>query len=238
MKREIRAFLVVLLLIPVSIYGQKTRTRYGVWITPTGNNYITINGLGVGLAPVAGRKGTLTINGLNVDLLPVTVVLWPKSFFVTMLNPLFGPGNMDLFDPDNRTRISGVSISPGLVGVAMNGVSFNFISCAGDSRGLEISLWSNTNHTFSGMQLSGWGNIATKGKGFQLGLFNSCDSCNVVQIGLLNRIGNRVLPLINFKLKNKKTSQEVSGKNQSSELRNQRVNRKRKKAIKVPSNAS
>ena len=39
------------------------------------------------------------------------------------------------------------------------------------------------------------------GKGLQIGLFNSCKEGKVVQIGLLNKIGKRTIPLLNFKLK-------------------------------------
>ncbi len=199
-----RFFLICCVLIPVYASSQKQRTRYVAWVTPVGNNYVTINGIAAGLMALPNTEGHLQINGLNLELLPVAIFTLPGGMIATMINVGFA----DVYAEESekiRTEIHGVSISGGVFeDVEIHGVSFNlFNSYASISRGLEMSLVMNSNYSFAGAQLSAWGNRAVKGKGLQVGFFNSCEDCNVVQIGFLNRIGKRVLPLINFRLKKK-----------------------------------
>jgi hypothetical protein len=92
--------------------------------------------------------------------------------------------------------------------VEMHGWSINLAnSYVAYSYGTEMSFVMNSNFYFSGSQLSMWGNRAVEGRGLQFGMFNSCQNGSVVQIGLLNRIGNRVLPLINLNLKKRPRAQ-------------------------------
>lgn len=197
----IRIFLAACLLLPIPLYGQTARTRYVAWVTPVGNNNVTIDGVAVGLMALPGKEGHLRINGLNIELVPVAIFTLPGSMILTMMNVVVGDSYAE--PPTKiRTVIHGLSISGGMFEeVEMHGVSFNINSYSGFSHGVEVSFFMNSNYMFSGVQLSMMGNRAVKGKGFQLGFYNSCDDCRVVQIGFLNRIGHRVLPLINFSLK-------------------------------------
>lgn len=204
-----RLFLIGWLLIPVYVFSQKNRTRYVAWVTPVGNNYVTIDGLAVGVMALPNIDGHLRINGLNLELLPLAIFTLPGAMINTMVNV----GTADGYAKESegiRTEIHGVSISGGVFeDVEIHGVSFNlFNSYASISKGIEMSYVMNSNYIFTGVQLSGWGNRAVKGKGLQVGFFNSCDDCHVVQIGVLNRIGGRILPLINFRLKKKSIKQE------------------------------
>lgn len=187
--------------------GQKYRTRYVAWLTPTGNNHVTIDGAAIGLMALPNIDGHLRVNGSSIELLPVAIFTLPGSMINTMINVVMD----DLYAKESkgiRTEIHGVSISAGVFeDVEIHGVSINLVnSYASISRGLEMSFVMNSNYSFTGAQLSGWGNRAVKGKGFQLGFFNSCEDCYVVQIGALNRIGKRILPLINFRLKKRNKS--------------------------------
>ena len=202
--------LVTFIGVSIPSIAQLKRSRYILWLTPTGKNYVTINGLAVGLAALPiGNPGTLRVNGLNAEINPTSVLTIFGGMIYTMLNPVVN----DIYaeEPEQiQTEIRGLSISPGLFEeVETHGVSVNLInSYASISRGVEMSLIMNSNFEFSGVQLSGIGNRVVKGKGLQVGLFNSCQDCHVVQIGILNRIGNRVLPLVNVRLKRRNELKE------------------------------
>ncbi len=200
-----RFALIGLLLTAFFIEGQGQITRYVLWITPTGKNNVIIDGLALGImAQPASPEGSLRINGINVEVLPLAVFTMPGSMVLTMLN--VPEGNLYAEAPErSNSVIHGVSISGGMFEqVEMHGLSLNLInSYVGFSYGTEMSFVMNSNYSFSGSQLSGWGNRAVEGHGLQFGLFNSCQSGRVVQIGMFNRIGNRVLPLINFDLRKK-----------------------------------
>ena len=177
--------------------------RYVLWFTPTGKNDVVINGLAIGpMSLSAGKTGSLTINGANLEVVPVAFFTMIGSMFTTMIN---------VAEPSEyaqqyaiTTRIRGFSLSGGLFEpVEMSGVSLNFNTYAGISNGVEVSLFSISNYSFSGAQLSTYGNRSVEGRGLQFGLFNSCQDCTGIQIGALNRMGNRVLPLINFRFRKK-----------------------------------
>ena len=202
-----RSLLVACLLVPTLLCGQSSRSRnqiihYLAWITPTGRNRVVVDGVAVGLiSQPASPEGELRINGLNFEVLPVSFFTTFGSMFTTMGNIT----DTDYYAEASSisTEIHGFSFSGGLFeGVEMNGMSWNFFnSYASNSHGLEVTGFMNSNYSFSGAQLSIWGNRAIQGRGFQFGSFNSCEDCKVIQIGFLNRIGKRVLPIINFDLK-------------------------------------
>ncbi len=184
-------------------------TRYVAWLTPVGKKSVTIDGVAIGLMALPSRVGHLKINGLNVEVLPMAVFTVFGGIIWTMVNVMPIPEN-DLYadsSPGIRTEIHGLSISAGMFeDVKMNGVSLNLVnSYVTISEGVEISFIMNSNYQFSGAQLSMFGNRAVEGKGVQVGMFNSCDHGRVFQFGFLNRIGKRVLPIINFSLKKKQT---------------------------------
>jgi hypothetical protein len=168
-----------------------------------GDHRFIIDGVAIGPLSLAGRGGTLRINGINIEVLPVAIFTFPGSMVTTFLNVAFDSFYAGVPEPA-RTVIYGLSLSGGMFEeVEMHGVSVNINSYSSYSHGLEMSLLMNSNYLFTGAQLSLWGNRAADGRGLQFGFFNSCQECNVVQIGFLNRIGNRVLPLINFNFKKK-----------------------------------
>lgn len=193
-----KIFLAVCLFLPTYIYSQEPRTRYGVGLTPTGKRNVTIHGLAIGVMAHAKVGGHLKVNGLNVEILPVAVFTVPGSMFATMLNVALNEYYENKPEMVN-TEIHGLSISGGLFEeVAMDGVSLNINSYASYSRGFELTMFMNSNYWYSGVQASVLGNRAVEGNGVQVGLFNSCQNCRGIQIGFLNRMGSRVLPIINF----------------------------------------
>ena len=99
-----------------------------------------------------------------------------------------------------------------LTGMQINGI----LSLAGTSNGswgqisglvnrvksgtiaLQISSLVNDAEEVRGMQISSGYNRAKRLKGVQIGLFNSVDACACLQIGLINRVGKRWLPVVNW----------------------------------------
>jgi hypothetical protein len=69
--------------------------------------------------------------------------------------------------------------------------------------GLLISGLLNRNYEFNGLSIAGLANVAQKVRGVQVGLINTCETGQVLQIGLFNRIGKRVTPIINFRFRKK-----------------------------------
>ena len=102
-----------------------------------------------------------------------------------------------------KSVIRGLSISTGLLSIdELRGVGVNgLISFPDRVKGFEITGMINSHYSFEGVMVAGFRNKSTVGKGLQIGLFNSCREGKVVQIGLLNRIGKRTIPFVNFKLK-------------------------------------
>jgi len=200
--------ILIFMLLPFFAIAQgnhELRHRYGVGLTITGKRNVEIVGLGIGPLPLWGPTGggSLTVKGVNVELFPVAVFTIIGSMFGPCLS-LFSKEFYTPMDYDTTdTHIYGVSISGGLFPNAdVHGFSFNLVnSYAMHSGGLELSFFSNTNNSFKGVQASMWGNRSLKGKGVQIGFFNSCYDCQVLQIGLLNRSGRRILPLLNFRFK-------------------------------------
>jgi hypothetical protein len=197
-----KAIVAICLLFPLIAFAQKSRpkdvTRFLFWITPTGRNNVTIDGVAVGpMSLPTTRGGKLRINGANLEVVPVAFFTIIGSMFTTFINAF---GDDYYAEPyDINTEIHGISISGGLFEkVKMNGLSLNMNSYAGTSNGIEFSCWGNSNYSYSGLQLSAYGNRAVEGRGVQIGSFNSCQDCTGIQIGFINRMGRRVLPLINF----------------------------------------
>lgn len=82
----------------------------------------------------------------------------------------------------------------------INGLTINGIGAMGQKlNGVSITFGLNNYYKFNGVLIAGLENMSTKGNGVQIGLFNYCKDCKVVQIGLWNKIGKRGLPIINFR---------------------------------------
>ena len=177
------------------------QNRYVLWFTPTGRHSVKINGLAVGLfSEVPGNEGQLRINGVNVEVLPFAAIMVFGATFYTM-GCVFDDEMLPETPRRYTTEIHGFSLSAGMLEeVHTNGLTWNFLSYVGNSRGVELSMVMNSNYEFSGVQGALFGNRAVAGKGFQLGMFNTCQDCDkIVQLGFLNRIGDRVLPIINLR---------------------------------------
>ncbi len=65
-------------------------------------------------------------------------------------------------------------------------------------QGVQVAGVTNYANEVDGIQIAGIANHAQKIRGLQIGFFNSAKECSCVQIGLLNRVGGRLLPIINW----------------------------------------
>jgi hypothetical protein len=63
---------------------------------------------------------------------------------------------------------------------------------------LQVSGWYSQADEVNGLQMSAIVNHSSHIRGLQIGLFNSAKTCECVQIGLINRVGKRWLPLFNM----------------------------------------
>ncbi|SIN94306.1 hypothetical protein [Chitinophaga niabensis] len=193
------------------------KVRYVAWYNPVKRNTI-VNGVNMGLMAIPWKPAkTLIVNGITLELQPIgalatmyslgTTVIptvgWRKqkegehgSIYFTHVNDNW-PANETI-----RTHLRGINISPGFMSeISATGLTINLLtSVITENRGLTITGFDNTSHKFSGVMISGFKNKATIGHGVQIAVFNNCREGKLVQIGLFNRIGNRVLPFVNMSL--------------------------------------
>lgn len=106
--------------------------------------------------------------------------------------------------PDNVTKrlrfsIGGISETYNC-GLFLNGLS----GFCYKVKGVQISGLINNIQALEGIFIAALGNVTTNARGLQIGLINKCKTGNVVQIGLFNRIGKRVIPFVNFQFKKEK----------------------------------
>lgn len=219
--------LIVLLVIYHKSYSQLPdssqfiyKTRNVIGLTPVKRN-VTINGVAIGFMgrPWKGAE-SLKVNGLNLDTSPFALFGGVLAFVGTFLSPfnMLGKndaprdelGFSDVF-PDSvsgvpEVAIEGASLSAGLLrNCELRGVSLNaFVSFTDQTNGMEVTGIMNLHYSFKGIIIAALRNKTTTGKGVQIALINSCKSGHVIQFGLLNRIGNRVLPIVNFSLKKRR----------------------------------
>lgn len=101
------------------------------------------------------------------------------------------------------TFVNGVSISVGGMTETINkGVIVNGLACFSyKTSGLLVSGLIHKSYEFNGLSIAGLANVAKVMRGVQIGLINKCQTGQVLQIGLFNRIGKRVVPIINFRFK-------------------------------------
>lgn len=200
-------------------------TKQVVGITPSDKHKI-ISGLAVGLSlhPWSTWKDTtyVRLNGLNIEVGPLGIIggIWGTmfGFFGTKdslehKSSFFSQyGYQDSLELTNAiygTKINGLSISLGGVTETFNcGLIINGLSGTSyKTSGVQISGLLNISYEFKGLMIAGISNKTTKGNGVQIGLINNSKTGSILQIGLFNRIGKRVLPFINFKFKrDKKTT--------------------------------
>lgn len=216
----LRILALLLLLAGQSSLGQApARTRNVIWTIPVSKTS-TINGLAIGLVPEPVNSASyLHINGVNISATPLDFIWVAYAFVGTLTAPFHpkgepGPGSDEVPLGSNRlfpdpvdtfeTRIKGLSLTAAGAGpnALVEGVSLNGVfSSAGSMRGIECSGMVNIHYDFRGLMIAGLRNKTTRGKGVQIALFNNCKAGRVIQLGLINRIGNRTLPLMNFSLR-------------------------------------
>ena len=195
---------------------QKNYTRNIIFTTPVAKN-TTINGLALGLFAIPWMKAdSLRINGMSMDIEPFGAIAGIYAIFGTIAAPFVkedstSRGSSDIANnkifPEKDsyfpTIIKGVSISFGGHSrlAKANGLSINGItSFASEISGFEITGIMNLHYSFNGVMIAGLRNKTTTGKGLQIALFNNCQVGKVFQIGLINRIGNRTTPFVNWRL--------------------------------------
>ncbi len=193
-----------------------------IGLTPSDKHRI-ISGLAIGLTlhPWSTWKDTcyVKLNGLNIEVGPLGIIggIWGSMYgFFGSEDSLKHKSNFfsrygyqdstELKYATYGTRVNGISISLGGMsdtynrGLILNGLSgFSY-----KTYGVQISGLLNKSYEFKGLMIAGISNKTTKGKGIQIGLINNCKTGQILQIGLFNRIGNRVLPFINLRFKRDK----------------------------------
>ncbi|MEO6252790.1 MAG: hypothetical protein ABIO79_05770 [Ferruginibacter sp.] len=193
-----------------------------IGITPS-NEHRIISGLAIGLTahPWSTWQDTsyVVVNGLNMEVGPLGIIggIWGTMFgFLGSKDSLGHVSNFfskygyrdstDLTYPTYGTSVNGISLSLGGItetynkGLIINGLSGTSYTTSG----VQVSGLLNMAYEFKGVMIAGISNKTTKGKGIQIGLINNCKTGQLLQIGLFNRIGNRVLPFINFRFKKDK----------------------------------
>ena len=213
-----------------SLPQKPMRQRNGIWYTPVFRN-TTINGVAAGVYASPYRKrDTLKVNGLSIEADPVPVVVIPLAALELLMHlPMIlqsqhkykkqtdtavarirkqrydslvqqTPGWRDTLA---HSTINGLSISSGLIKSKMkiNGAAIN-ATCAAEKEmnGVEVSGLINIHTVFHGV-IAAPVNATMRGKGVQIGLYNRSKGGKLLQIGLLNTIGKRTTPFINFSLK-------------------------------------
>lgn len=180
-----------------------------------------VKGLALGLSANPWTDSTsVNIKGLNVELGPMGLVmgLWGTviglaghrdrvtgkrtSFF------RYYDDSLATDDAKYPTYVSGLSISLlGLTGTHNKGLFLNGLAAeAREMKGVQFSGMLNMTDEMDGVSAALLANVAIKANGVQIGLINNCRSGNLLQIGLFNRIGKRVIPFVNFNI-TKRTKQ-------------------------------
>jgi hypothetical protein len=210
-----------------NLFGQDTLKpkiikKQMLGITPS-NEHRIISGLAIGLTahPWSTWNDTtyVRVNGLNIEVGPLGIIggIWGTmhgligdkddlGHKISFFSKSGYEDSLSLRYPKYGTKINGLSFSfGGTEGTYNNGIFINGLSCISyKTNGTQISGLLNYSYEFNGVMIAGICNKTTKGNGIQIGLINNSHSGRILQIGLFNRIGNRVLPFINFKLKRDK----------------------------------
>ena len=180
--------------------------------------HVVINGVALGwtIHPWSTWTDTcfVEMNGLNIEMGPLGIIggIWGTAFGLIGVKDEKGNKTSffsrhqysdDNFNVKYGTYVNGISVSFGGITETFNkGVILNGLSCtAFKTSGLLVSGLINGNYEFAGLSIAGLANVAQKVRGVQIGLINKCETGQVLQIGLFNRIGKRVMPIINFKFR-------------------------------------
>ncbi|MBX2923875.1 MAG: hypothetical protein KF746_16875 [Chitinophagaceae bacterium] len=197
-------------------YGKMPDTVIKKWVglTPV-NKHTKIKALALGITPAFGfaDEGYINMNGLNLEVGPFGIIggIWGMMYGLAGVKDSSGhtasffsrygyPDTSELHYIKYGTTINELSASMGGLTVVSvnNGVFINGLAGMNYmSNGIQVSGLINALHKFNGVLIGGFANKAQKGNGLMIGLINNCQSGNLVQIGLFNRIGRRVIPFIN-----------------------------------------
>jgi len=158
------------------------------------------------------------INGVYSNLSPVQIY---SGVYISLFSlwALFGSDVLNL-ETHNKSIYGKYSGKDTLeLNQILNGVSLSIVDIGDRTKinGVEISVLSQVSDQMNGLSLSGlinsktflkggmFGliNISESVKGFQCGLVNNCADLQGFQFGLFNRSENRIMPIINFRLKKK-----------------------------------
>ncbi len=189
--------------------------------TPTTKNKV-VQGVAIGLTahPWSSWDDTIfvKVNGVNLEVEPFGIIggVWGTMYGLIGINDENG-NRLSFFSnhgydslseiyTEYGTHINGLSISIGGIDNSYNhGIIFNGLSgFSHEIKGFQFSGLINTTVDLKGVSVAGLANVATKANGIQIGLINKCKTGNVLQLGLFNRIGKRVIPFINFRIKKTK----------------------------------
>ena len=182
------------------------------------DKHVVVNGASLGWSIHPWSSGADTcfveMNGFNLELGPMGIIggIWGTMY--GLVGGRDGNGNKISFFSRHQsvdsnfyakygTFVNGVSVSVGGVEETINkGLIINGLSCFSfKSTGVLVSGLINNNYKCNGLSIAGLANVAHVVKGVQIGLINKCETGQVVQIGLFNRIGKRIVPIINFRFR-------------------------------------
>lgn len=182
-----------------------------IWFTPTRAK--EINGLALGTFPSSAwyNNDSLIIKGVHLEVNPIMLLAIPYVVFGSIASPFIWSDTVQernrfsaYFDTTLGTSYSTVSgINIGVLGSGeMNhykGISVSSVATIGRSfKGVSITAGQNLIYEYKGLLIAGLMNNVSKGRGLQIALINRCKDCKGVQIGLLNTMGKKTLPVINF----------------------------------------
>ena len=189
----------------------RPQQRNVLWFSPTRAHQINGIALSGMSSDLVYKNDSLQVNGLRVEADPLTVIFLPYILIQSVQVPFANVDTTKRYSyrvPDtigaSKTFMNGINISL-LGGSDMNSIKginiSSFATYAGDIKGISTSLLTNTTFDFKGILIAGLLNDTNKGSGLQVALFNRCKDCKGVQVGLLNKMGKRTLPIINMRFK-------------------------------------
>jgi hypothetical protein len=177
-------------------------------LTPQ-KHHLIVNGIAFGVSahPLELNDTLYThVNGFNLEVGPMGIIggLWGTMFGFAGAGFFSGKGYMTAREtqyPCYGTRIRGVSVSIGGVGDSfIKGLMINGLSSYNYKvSGVQVTGLVNRVYQSKGVSVAGLVNHATRANGLQIGLINNCRTGKVVQIGLFNRIGKRIVPFVNLR---------------------------------------
>ncbi len=180
--------------------------------------HVVVKGVSLGwtIHPYSAYTDTVFVklNGLNIEFGPFGLIGGIYGTVFGLLGTKDRGGNNTNFFSELHfldsldyvkygTHVNGVSISLGGITETYNkGLFINGLACLSyETKGFQISGLINGSRKLKGISMAGIANVAEKANGVQIALINNCGTGNVLQIGLINRIGKRVVPFINFRFK-------------------------------------